>query len=215
MPKMSWWLVSWLRCRCGFSWVYRQLVPDDKIGAYTRVTQADGRPAWSNVNFVDLETIVKSAQGKGIRFIATGDYRGQAFKMIVPARANPGNLPVVVKTPFTLEPTGFDEAVRQPGATRVVDGQVHCDVQQRMLVSSARLVKMDKAGDAEYDLDGYCVDEDFAPPAEKASYVWSQGHQNIVRDEVKTALRAPGDFVDRSLCVWAAVAGSIAPGVCQ
>jgi hypothetical protein len=89
------------------------------------------------------------------------------------------------------------------------------DIQQRMLVSSARLVRVDKAGNAEYELDGYCVDEHFAPPIEKTSYVWSRNHQKIVTDEVKAALRAPGDFVDRSACVWAAVAGSVAPGVCR
>jgi hypothetical protein len=84
-----------------------------------------------------------------------------------------------------------------------------------MLVSSARFSKIDKDGNAVYDLDAYCVDEHFAPPTEKASYVWSQKHQRIVNEELKTALRAPGDTVDRGLCVWAAIAGSVAPGVCR
>src|SRR4051812_45760498 len=96
-----------------------------RIGPYTRVYQADGRRAWFDSNFVDLATLLGSEQAKNIRFTATGDYRGQSFSMTVPAGSNPGNAPLIVQTPFVLEPAGFDEALQGPGATTIIADQVH------------------------------------------------------------------------------------------
>jgi len=71
-------------------------------------------------------------------------------------------------TPFIIEPPGFDGDLLKPGATWNEHGQLHSKVQQRMVVTSARLVKTDKAaGNAEYEIDAYCVDENFSPPVEK------------------------------------------------
>ena len=94
-------------------------------------------------------------------------------------------------------------------------GGIWRDRSAAYIVSSARFISVNSAGESVYALDAYCVDEHFAEPEKGASYSFSRAHQNIVTDQVRQTLRAPGDPQTKGECIWGAIAGTLSPGMCR
>lgn len=195
---------------------YTDFVPSEKINDYSRIMQANGQSAWVRAPMIDLGKALEDGRLKGVRFSSLGNYQGRAFKMTVPINQVFQNAQFAVPTPFIIEPDGFDDAIERDGAVRTVNGVQKSDkVPQRMVIASAVPLGVNAAGEAEYALDGYCVDEHFLPPERGSTYNWSKAHQNIVSNNVKDVLRAPSQSaLEKSKCVWAAVAGKLSPGMC-